>query len=47
MIKIFKLELKTYYEFVDEISYKERRRKRTSGQIGLCGAVRGVGAILI
>lgn len=44
-------ELKTYHEVVDEIYYKvshlepwEKGSRRTSGQTGMCGGVRGVGA---
>lgn len=43
--------LKTYHEVVDEIYYKvshlepwEKGSRRTSGQTGMCGGVRGVGA---
>nr|XP_054770176.1 pre-mRNA-splicing factor 38B-like isoform X1 [Lytechinus pictus] len=44
-------KLKTYHEVIDEIYYKvshlepwERGSRQTSGQIGMCGGVRGVGA---
>lgn len=44
-------ELKTYHEVVDEIYYKvqhlepwEKGSRKTSGQTGMCGGVRGVGA---
>ncbi|XP_038064072.1 pre-mRNA-splicing factor 38B-like [Patiria miniata] len=44
-------KLKTYHEVVDEIFYRvdhlepwERGSRQTSGQIGMCGGVRGVGA---
>jgi len=44
-------ELKTYHEIVDEIYYKvrhlepwEKGSRRTAGQTGMCGGVRGVGA---
>lgn len=44
-------ELKTYHEVVDEIYYNvnhlepwEKGSRRTSGQTGMCGGVRGVGA---
>lgn len=44
-------ELKTYHEVIDEIYYKvnhlepwEKGSRRTSGQTGMCGGVRGVGA---
>ncbi|XP_033643613.1 pre-mRNA-splicing factor 38B-like [Asterias rubens] len=44
-------KLKTYHEVVDEIYYRvahlepwERGSRQTSGQIGMCGGVRGVGA---
>ncbi|XP_065067618.1 pre-mRNA-splicing factor 38B-like [Rhopilema esculentum] len=43
--------LKTYHEVVDEIYYKvshlepwEKGSRKTSGQVGMCGGVRGVGA---
>lgn len=43
--------LKTYHEVIDEIYYKvahlepwERGSRKTSGQTGMCGGVRGVGA---
>lgn len=45
------IKLKTYHEVIDEIYYKvdhlepwERGSRQTSGQIGMCGGVRGVGA---
>ena len=41
----------TYHEVIDEIYYKvdhlepwERGSRKTSGQTGMCGGVRGVGA---
>ncbi|XP_055382341.1 pre-mRNA-splicing factor 38B [Condylostylus longicornis] len=44
-------KLKTYHEVVDEIYYQvkhlepwERGSRKTSGQTGMCGGVRGVGA---
>jgi len=44
-------DLKTYHEVVDEIYYKvahlepwEKGSRKTSGQTGMCGGVRGVGA---
>eukprot|EP00794_Sanderia_malayensis_P015922 gene15922-17523_t len=44
-------KLKTYHEVVDEIYYKvehlepwEKGSRKTSGQVGMCGGVRGVGA---
>lgn len=44
-------ELKTYHEVVDEIYYKvthlepwEKGSRRTAGQTGMCGGVRGVGS---
>ncbi|XP_020911071.1 pre-mRNA-splicing factor 38B [Exaiptasia diaphana] len=44
-------QLKTYHEVVDEIYYKvdhlepwEKGSRKTSGQVGMCGGVRGVGA---
>lgn len=44
-------ELKTYHEVVDEIYYQvshlepwEKGSRRTAGQTGMCGGVRGVGA---
>jgi len=44
-------ELKTYHEVVDEIYYKvqhlepwEKGSRKTGGQTGMCGGVRGVGA---
>merc|ERR1719273_2686554 len=44
-------ELKTYHEVIDEIYYKvahlepwEKGSRKTSGQTGMCGGVRGVGA---
>ncbi|CAB3376031.1 Hypothetical predicted protein [Cloeon dipterum] len=44
-------ELKTYHEVVDEIYYKvshlepwEKGSRKTAGQTGMCGGVRGVGA---
>eukprot|EP00112_Aurelia_sp_Birch-Aquarium-sp1_P005260 Seg1597.5 transcript_id=Seg1597.5/GoldUCD/mRNA.D3Y31 product="Pre-mRNA-splicing factor 38B" protein_id=Seg1597.5/GoldUCD/D3Y31 len=43
--------LKTYHEVVDEIYYRvehlepwEKGSRKTSGQVGMCGGVRGVGA---
>ena len=50
LIKVFLL-LQTYHEVIDEIYYKvdhlepwERGSRKTSGQTGMCGGVRGVGA---
>ncbi|XP_039287822.1 pre-mRNA-splicing factor 38B, partial [Nilaparvata lugens] len=44
-------ELKTYHEVIDEIYYKvshlepwEKGSRKTAGQTGMCGGVRGVGA---
>ncbi len=44
-------EVKTYHEVIDEIYYKvshlepwERGSRKTAGQTGMCGGVRGVGA---
>lgn len=49
--KVNLYELKTYHEVVDEIYYNvnhlepwEKGSRRTSGQTGMCGGVRGVGA---
>jgi len=49
--KVNLVELKTYHEVVDEIYYKvshlepwEKGSRKTSGQTGMCGGVRGVGA---
>ncbi|KAB0802049.1 hypothetical protein PPYR_04235 [Photinus pyralis] len=49
--KVNLYELKTYHEVIDEIYYKvthlepwEKGSRRTSGQTGMCGGVRGVGA---
>ncbi|KAL1509454.1 hypothetical protein ABEB36_004188 [Hypothenemus hampei] len=49
--KVNLYELKTYHEVVDEIYYKvshlepwEKGSRKTSGQTGMCGGVRGVGA---
>lgn len=49
--KVNLFELKTYHEVIDEIYYKvahlepwERGSRRTAGQTGMCGGVRGVGA---
>ncbi|XP_050293053.1 pre-mRNA-splicing factor 38B [Anthonomus grandis grandis] len=49
--KVNLYELKTYHEVVDEIFYKvshlepwEKGSRRTAGQTGMCGGVRGVGA---
>lgn len=49
--KVNLYELKTYHEVVDEIYFKvshlepwEKGSRRTSGQTGMCGGVRGVGA---
>ncbi|KAK9878871.1 hypothetical protein WA026_003700 [Henosepilachna vigintioctopunctata] len=49
--KVNLYELKTYHEVVDEIYYQvthlepwEKGSRRTSGQTGMCGGVRGVGA---
>ncbi|XP_076455234.1 uncharacterized protein LOC143289896 [Babylonia areolata] len=48
-VKLF--ELKTYHEVIDEIYYKvshlepwEKGSRKTAGQTGMCGGVRGVGA---
>jgi len=48
--KVRLFELKTYHEVVDEIYYKvdhlepwERGTRKTAGQTGMCGGVRGVG----
>jgi len=45
------IKLKTFHEVVDEIYYKvehlepwERGSRKTHGQVGMCGGVRGVGA---
>jgi len=44
-------KLKTYHEIIDEIYYKvehlepwEKGSRKTHGQVGMCGGVRGVGA---
>ncbi|XP_059094706.1 pre-mRNA-splicing factor 38B-like isoform X1 [Tigriopus californicus] len=49
--KVSLFALKTYHEVIDEIYYKvdhlepwERGSRKTSGQTGMCGGVRGVGA---
>ncbi|XP_014217725.1 pre-mRNA-splicing factor 38B isoform X2 [Copidosoma floridanum] len=49
--KINLYELKTYHEVIDEIYYKvshlepwEKGSRKTAGQTGMCGGVRGVGA---
>ncbi|OWA52289.1 Pre-mRNA-splicing factor 38B [Hypsibius exemplaris] len=49
--KVKLAEFKTYHEVVDQIYYNvnhlepwERGSRKTSGQIGMCGGVRGVGA---
>jgi len=49
--KVRLFQLKTYHEVVDEIYYKvdhlepwERGTRKTAGQTGMCGGVRGVGA---
>merc|ERR1712241_246854 len=49
--KVNLVELKTYHEVIDEIYYKvshlepwEKGSRKTSGQTGMCGGVRGVGA---
>jgi len=49
--KVQLFNIKTYHELVDEIYYKvdhlepwERGSRKTSGQTGMCGGVRGVGA---
>jgi len=49
--KVQLFNIKTYHEVVDEIYYKvdhlepwERGSRKTSGQTGMCGGVRGVGA---
>lgn len=45
------IDLKTYHEVIDQIYYKvshlepwEKGSRKTSGQTGMCGGVRGVGA---
>merc|ERR1719510_2189297 len=49
--KVNLFEIKTYHEVVDQIYYKvthlepwEKGSRKTSGQTGMCGGVRGVGA---
>jgi len=49
--KVQLFNIKTYHEVIDEIYYKvdhlepwERGSRKTSGQTGMCGGVRGVGA---
>lgn len=49
--KVNLFDLKTYHEVIDEIYYKvthlepwERGSRKTAGQTGMCGGVRGVGA---
>ncbi|XP_052789576.1 pre-mRNA-splicing factor 38B-like [Mya arenaria] len=49
--KVQLYELKTYHEVIDEIYYKvshlepwEKGSRKTAGQTGMCGGVRGVGA---
>ncbi|XP_055309538.1 pre-mRNA-splicing factor 38B-like isoform X2 [Sitodiplosis mosellana] len=49
--KVTLFKLKTYHEVIDEIYYQvkhlepwERGSRKTSGQTGMCGGVRGVGA---
>jgi len=49
--KVQLFELKTFHEVVDEIFYKvehlepwEKGSRKTAGQTGMCGGVRGVGA---
>ncbi|XP_033732794.1 pre-mRNA-splicing factor 38B-like [Pecten maximus] len=49
--KVNLYELKTYHEVIDEIYYRvehlepwERGSRKTAGQTGMCGGVRGVGA---
>ncbi|ESO98736.1 hypothetical protein LOTGIDRAFT_95079, partial [Lottia gigantea] len=49
--KINLFNLKTYHEVIDEIYYKvshlepwEKGSRKTAGQTGMCGGVRGVGA---
>ncbi|XP_047537463.1 pre-mRNA-splicing factor 38B-like [Vanessa atalanta] len=49
--KVHLFKLKTYHEVVDEIYYQvkhlepwERGSRKTAGQTGMCGGVRGVGA---
>lgn len=49
--KVNLYELKTYHEVVDEIYYRvvhlepwEKGSRKTAGQTGMCGGVRGVGA---
>ena len=48
---ILRVLFQTYHEVIDEIYYKvdhlepwERGSRKTSGQTGMCGGVRGVGA---
>lgn len=49
--KVHLFKLKTYHEVIDEIYYQvkhlepwERGSRKTAGQTGMCGGVRGVGA---
>merc|ERR1719334_2033413 len=49
--KVTLIQLKTYHEVVDEIYYKvqhlepwEKGSRKTAGQTGMCGGVRGVGS---
>jgi len=49
--KVTLIQFKTYHEVIDEIYYKvdhlepwERGSRKTAGQTGMCGGVRGVGA---
>ncbi|MCL4128344.1 UNVERIFIED_CONTAM: hypothetical protein GTU68_024518 [Idotea baltica] len=49
--KVNLYQLKTYHEVIDEIYYNvthlepwEKGSRKTSGQTGMCGGVRGVGA---
>merc|ERR1719229_225198 len=49
--KVNLIQFKTYHQVIDEIYYKvdhlepwERGSRKTSGQTGMCGGVRGVGA---
>ncbi|XP_031769731.1 pre-mRNA-splicing factor 38B isoform X2 [Galleria mellonella] len=50
-VEVHLFKLKTYHEVVDEIYYQvkhlepwERGSRKTAGQTGMCGGVRGVGA---
>ena len=51
ILKVYYYLSQTYHEVIDEIYYKvdhlepwERGSRKTSGQTGMCGGVRGVGA---